>query len=223
MPTSEWKAATSSGIEVIGTRRAMTAPMLPPMAMPRMTRTQARPSAGGWLASVVATAIAMPIMPNRFPWRHEAGLDSPRSDRMNSTPATRYSTADRLAFISGPHLPSTPRGACRSLGLLLVHRQHALGDKEAAEDVHTGEDQRDEAEAARPTAAARDICYAAGQQRANHDHRGDRIGHRHQRRMQRRGHRPHHEVADEDGEDENRQPEYEGIDGLGYMLHGFSP
>jgi len=28
MPTSEWKAATSSGIEVIGTRRAMTAPML---------------------------------------------------------------------------------------------------------------------------------------------------------------------------------------------------
>ncbi len=42
-------------------------------------------------------------------------------------------------------MPSTPRGACRSLGLLLVHRQHALGDKEAAEDVHTGEDQRDEA------------------------------------------------------------------------------
>ena len=26
MPTSEWKAATSSGIEVIGTRRAITAP-----------------------------------------------------------------------------------------------------------------------------------------------------------------------------------------------------
>ena len=54
-----------------------------------MTSTQATPSAGGWLASVVATAIAMPIMPNRLPWRDEAGLDSPRSDRMNSTPATR--------------------------------------------------------------------------------------------------------------------------------------
>ena len=89
MPTSEWKAATSSGIEVIGTRRAITAPMPPPMAMPRMTSTQATPSAGGWLASVVATAIAMPIMPNKLPWRDEAGLDSPRSDRMNSTPATR--------------------------------------------------------------------------------------------------------------------------------------
>src|SRR5215813_267365 len=30
-PTSEWNAATSSGIDVIGMRRAMAAPMLPPM------------------------------------------------------------------------------------------------------------------------------------------------------------------------------------------------
>jgi hypothetical protein len=29
MPTSEWNAATSSGIDVIGTRRAITAPMPP--------------------------------------------------------------------------------------------------------------------------------------------------------------------------------------------------
>src|SRR3954464_14923469 len=142
---------------------------------------------------------------------------------MNNTPATRYSTADRLAFISGPHLPSTPRGACRSLRLLLVHRQHALGDKEAAEDVHAGEDQRDEAEAARPAAAARDVGDAAGQQRADHDHRGDRIRHRHQRRVQRRGHRPHHEIADENGENEDRQPEDEGIDDLCDMLHDGSP
>ena len=89
MPTSEWKAATSSGIAVIGTRRAMTAPMPPPIATPRITRIQASASAGGWLASVVRTAIPMPTMPNRLPWRLVAGLDSPRSDRMNSTPATR--------------------------------------------------------------------------------------------------------------------------------------
>ena len=89
MPTSEWNAATSSGIEVIGTRRAITAPMPPPIATPRITSTQAMPSAGGCDASVVATAIAMPIMPKKLPWRLEAGLDSPRSDRMNSTPATR--------------------------------------------------------------------------------------------------------------------------------------
>src|SRR6476620_1551427 len=139
MPTSEWKAATSSGIEVIGTRRAMTAPIEPPMAMPSTTSSHAMPSAGGSLASVVATAIAMPIMPKKLPWREEAGLDSPRSDRMNSTPAT-----------TGPHLPLSPRGARRSPYLLLVHRQHALGDKEAAKDVHAGKHKRDEAEAARP-------------------------------------------------------------------------
>jgi hypothetical protein len=44
----------------------------------------------------------------------------------------------------------TPLTLATLLGLLLVHRQHALGDKEAAEDIHLGEDQRDETEAARP-------------------------------------------------------------------------
>src|SRR5882672_10579408 len=223
MPTREWNAATRSGIEVIGTRRAITAPIEPPIAMPSTTRNQARPSAGGWLASVVAIAIPMPIMPKKLPWRDVAGLDSPRSDIMNSTPATRYSTAARLAFISGSPLSSSPRGARRSLGLLLVHRQHALGDKEAAEDVYAGEDQRDETEAARPATAAGDHGNADREHRADHDHRRDRVGHRHQRRMQRGGHRPDHEVADEHGKHENRQPEHEGIDGLCNMIHGGSP
>src|SRR6266702_3319061 len=44
----------------------------------------------------------MPIMPKKLPWRDVAGLDSPRSDRMNSTPATRERIAARLAFISDP-------------------------------------------------------------------------------------------------------------------------
>src|SRR6202045_2174519 len=154
MPTSEWNAATSSGIEVIGTRRAITAPIEPPIATPRITNTQAMPSAGGCAANVVPTAIAMPIMPKKLPRRDDAGLDSPRSDRMNRTPATRYKTADRLAFISQAPLSSSPRAARRSLGFLPVHREHALGDQEATEDVHAGEDQRDEAEAARPAAAA---------------------------------------------------------------------
>ena len=89
MPTSEWNAATSSGIAVIGTRRAITAPMPPPMPMPSATRIQAPVPAGGCDASVVPIAIAMPSMPNRLPWRLVSGLDSPRSARMNSTPATR--------------------------------------------------------------------------------------------------------------------------------------
>src|SRR5882724_6823292 len=119
------------------------------MATPSTTKSQPMPSAGGCDASVVATAIAMPIMPKKLPWRDDAGLESPRSDRMNNTPATRYKTADRLAFIESPPLSSSPRGARHSLGFLLVHRQHALRDEEAAENVHRREDQRDEAKAAR--------------------------------------------------------------------------
>src|ERR1700732_2842733 len=114
------------------------------------------PSAGGCAASVVATAIPMPIMPKKLPCRDDAGLDRPRSDRRNRTPATRYKTAARLAFISRSPLSSSPRGARRSLDLLLVHREHALGDQEAAEYIHTGKSQRDEAEAPGPAAAARD-------------------------------------------------------------------
>ena len=64
MPTSEWKAATSSGIEVIGTRRAITAPMPPPSAMPPITSPQASGLAGGCAPSVVSTAMVMPIMPS---------------------------------------------------------------------------------------------------------------------------------------------------------------
>ena len=89
MPTSEWKAATSSGIEVIGTRRAITAPVPPPIAMPSTTSPQAARSDGGCAASVVTIAIAMPIMPNRLPRRLVSGFDSPRSARMNRAPATR--------------------------------------------------------------------------------------------------------------------------------------
>ena len=54
MPTSEWNAATSSGIEVIGTLRAITAPMPPPRPSPATTRIQAPAPAGGCAASVVS-------------------------------------------------------------------------------------------------------------------------------------------------------------------------
>src|SRR6516162_5730433 len=201
--------------------------MPPPIPTPRITSSQARPSAGGWLARVVATAIAMPAMPSRLPRRLEAGLDRPRSDRMNRTPATRYRTADTLAFIreSSPLSSSAPaddpvtknnrdqaidhrvldaspargmttQASLPSVALFLVHPEHALGDQEAAEDVHAGKNQRNEAETARPTRAAGEEADAEREQRADHDHRGDRVRDRHQRRVQRSGHRPHHEVTD---------------------------
>jgi hypothetical protein len=99
MPTSEWNAATSSGIAVIGTRRAITAPAPPPSAMPTITSSQATIPAGGLAASVVTMAIAMPTMPQRLPRWLDAGLDNPRSARMNRTPETRYRSATTLAFM----------------------------------------------------------------------------------------------------------------------------
>src|SRR6202051_2897602 len=159
MPTSEWKAATSSGIEVIGTRRAITAPMPPPSPRPATTRIQAPAPAGGCEASVVRIAITMPAMPNMLPRRLDSGLDSPRSARMNRTPATRYNSAARSADIMNPYGPSAWPDSSRpdigrsSLLFLLVHREHALRDQEAAEDVHRGEHEGDEAERARPDRA----------------------------------------------------------------------
>src|SRR5580704_17144951 len=123
------------------------------MATPRITNSQPSPSAGGWAASVVATAIAMPIMPKKLPWRDDAGLDSPRSDRMNSTPATRYNTAERLALISGPPFACSARVDCRSFRFLLVHCEHALGDQEAVENIDARKGQRNETEATRPARA----------------------------------------------------------------------
>ena len=90
MPTSEWNAATSSGIAVIGTLRAMVAPMPPPMTSPPAIRAHVSGSSGApiW-ASVVAMAMPMPTMPSRLPRREVSGLDSPRSAMMNSTAAAR--------------------------------------------------------------------------------------------------------------------------------------
>src|SRR5262249_8352464 len=119
-----------------GMRRAITAPMPPPTARPAAIRPTVAPDTSCSCASVVAMAIVMPIMPNRVPRRELSGLERPRSAMMNSTPENRYSSATRFAFMSQP-----PRSASALRLLLLVHGQHALGDEEAAEDVHGGHDQ----------------------------------------------------------------------------------
>ena len=63
-----------------------------------------------------------------------------------------------------------------------------------------------------PTASALD---RDGEQSADHDHRGNGVGHRHQRRMQRRRHAPHHVIADEDRQHEDREAEHEFMPALG--------
>jgi len=96
-PTREWKAATSCGIEVIGTRRAITAPTVPPIATPPTIRPMVIGSRAIWpllsgrarVSTVTPTAMAMPIMPSWLPRRLVTGLDSPRRARMNRTPEIR--------------------------------------------------------------------------------------------------------------------------------------
>ena len=62
-PTSEWKAATSCGRAVISILRAVTAPMVPPIAMPMMIRVRESPEIRPGSISVVTMAITMPTMP----------------------------------------------------------------------------------------------------------------------------------------------------------------
>src|ERR1700730_5881776 len=158
--------------------------------------------------------MTMPTMPNTLPRRLVTGLDRPRNARMKSTRATRYSNPARSALILA--CPS-------SLLFLLIHPQHTLGDQKTAEYVHRSEHHGHKAKSARNNRAAfmADQRNPDGQKRADHDHRGNSISHRHQRGMQRRRHRPHHEVADENREHEDREAEYEGIDGAaGCIMRG---
>ena len=79
-------------MEVMATRRAITAPTPPPMATPPAISASVIPSSAPWAARVaraVATAMPIPIMPSWLPRRLVTGDDSPRSVRMNSTPETR--------------------------------------------------------------------------------------------------------------------------------------
>ena len=103
-------------------------------------------------------------------------------------------------------------GVHAASALLLVHRQHALGDQKAAENVDRGEDERNEADEAGKSRSAIDRGDSNRQQGADDDDRRNGVGLGHQRRVQRRRHRPHHVVADEDRERENREPEHERID-----------
>ena len=88
-PTSEWNAATSCGIAVMAMRLAMMAPMPPPMITPTAMKVHTVGSVMSWRMRVVPTAIAIPTMPKRLPWRDVSGLESPRSAMMKSTPDAR--------------------------------------------------------------------------------------------------------------------------------------
>ena len=88
MPTSECIAATSSGICVICTRRAIALPITPPTAI-----ATSASSTRLVIVSVMSTASAIPMMPSALPRRAVSGWDSPLRARMKRTLAARYDNA----------------------------------------------------------------------------------------------------------------------------------
>ena len=83
-PTRLWKPATSSGICVICTRAATTAPTAPPITIiKRMIQVPPTPSP----RMVATTASAMPMMPNQMARLAFSWLESPPSARMKRTAA----------------------------------------------------------------------------------------------------------------------------------------
>ena len=97
MPTSECIAATSSGICVICTRRATSAPSVPPTSMASTIKSR-RPFQIS--ATVKTTASAIPAMPSTLPRRALVGAERPFSARMKQTEATRYHSVSWFALIS---------------------------------------------------------------------------------------------------------------------------
>ena len=92
-PTKLCSSATSSGICVMPTRSAIDrADHARRRAIATEQRAGCVDDSRGHASSVAPIAIAMPTMPYRLPRRAVSWLDSPRSARMNSTPATRYAT-----------------------------------------------------------------------------------------------------------------------------------
>ena len=68
----------------------------------------------------------------------------------------------------------------------------------------------------------RKVDLANGEQRTDHDHRGDCVGDAHQGRVQCRRDAPDHEIADENRQNENRKAEDEGINRFHHILRSYS-
>ncbi len=80
-PTKLWRIATNSGIDVICTRDASSAPI----AAPGISAAASSPKPPtSRCAAVAASAMSMPAIPNRFPRRAVSWCDRPPRLRMNS-------------------------------------------------------------------------------------------------------------------------------------------
>ena len=84
-PTKLWKPATSSGIAVIGILNAINVPIDPPII--KNTNKNINPVEKLPIEIIVTPiAIAIPIMPKKFPCREVSGEERPLRANINSTP-----------------------------------------------------------------------------------------------------------------------------------------
>ena len=87
-PTKLWKPATSSGIAVIGILKAINAPIDPPTS--KKINKYKKPVEKLPMETIVTTiAIAIPIIPKKFPCLDVSGDERPLRAKINSTPETR--------------------------------------------------------------------------------------------------------------------------------------
>ena len=84
-PTKLWKPATNSGIAVIGILKAIKAPIEPPTK--RNANKYIKPIEKFPTDKIVTPiAIAIPIIPNKFPFLEVSGEESPLNARIKRTP-----------------------------------------------------------------------------------------------------------------------------------------
>ena len=84
-PTKLWKPATSSGIAVIGILKAINAPIDPPTSS-KINKYKKPVEKLPTEKIVKPIAIAIPIIPNKFPCLDVSGDESPLRAKINKTP-----------------------------------------------------------------------------------------------------------------------------------------
>ena len=87
-PTKLWNPATNSGIAVIGILNAMNAPIDPPINK-KIKRYKNPTEKFPTDIKVTIIAIAIPIIPNKFPCLEVSGDESPLRAKINKIPETK--------------------------------------------------------------------------------------------------------------------------------------
>ncbi len=87
-PTKLWNPATSSGIAVIGILNAINAPIDPPINN-KIIKYKKPVEKFPTETMVTSMAIAIPIIPNKFPCLDVSGDERPLRAKINSTPDIR--------------------------------------------------------------------------------------------------------------------------------------